>query len=741
MSTALYRLGRACVRHRWRVVGLWLAAVVVLVVGGRVGGGELVDRISIPGSESTKAVDLLGDTFPAQAGGSVQIVFHTADGSVNDPEAATAITASLDAVDAIDGVVVLPRAAVVENSVDGRTQLATVRFDRPARELPGDTYPGVTAAVAAARDAGLQVEFGGELAQHGERPSPGGAELIGLLAAMVILLFAFGSVIAMGLPIGTALFGLGVGIASIIVVSAFIEMPTTSEMLASMIGLGVGIDYALFIITRHRAGLHRGLTVEDAAGRAIATAGQAVVFAGGTVVIAICGLAVAGIPIVTLMGVGAAIVVAVMVLASLTLLPALIGFAGHNIDRFGLPFLRRVSEGRTHDDAGRLHGWARWADHVSRHPWRYLIMGVVAVVLMAAPLFDMRLGQTDASQSPNSSTLRRSYDLLSAGFGPGSNGPLVLAVDLRGADVPADEAVARIADAAVADPEVARIDRVAVGPDGRGAVVMVIPARGPQDSATTELVDRLRTTVLPPVEAATGTEVFVGGQTAMFIDLGERAASRLPWFIGAVVALSFLLLMFVFRSILVPLKAAVMNLLSIGAAYGVMVAVFQWGWGASLFGVHQSLPIVAFIPMFMFAILFGLSMDYEVFILSRVREEYNHSGDNTESVVKGLTATARVITSAALIMISVFISFVFGGEPVMKMMGVGLSTAVFVDATIIRMVLVPASMRLMGDANWWLPRWLDRRMPNLDIEGESRLPEPEFECIETEVVPREPVLV
>lgn len=726
MSTALYRLGRACVRHRWRVVGLWLLAVVALVVGGRVGGGELVDRLTIPGSESTRATELLRETFPAQAGGSVQIVFHSPDGPISGA-ADSAITASLDAVDTVDGVVVLPRAAIVETSSDGGTRLATVRFDRPARELPGDTYVRVRDSVAPARGAGLQVEFGGELAQHGEQPSPGGAEIIGLLAAMVILLFAFGSVIAMGLPIGTALFGLGVGIASIVVVSAFIEMPTTSEMLASMIGLGVGIDYALFIITRHRAGLHRGLTVADAAGRAIATAGQAVVFAGGTVVIAICGLAVVGIPIVTMMGVGAAIVVAVMVLASLTLLPALIGFAGHNIDRLGVPFLRRVSEGRTHDDDGRLHGWARWADHVSRHPWRYLLLGVTTVVLLAAPLFDMRLGQTDSSQSPTSSTLRRSYDLLAAGFGAGSNGPLVLAVDLRAASVPGDEALARIADAAAADPDVARIDRIVPGPDGRAGVVMVIPAAGPQDAGTTELVDRLRTIVLPAVEASTGTEVVVGGQTAVFIDLGERAASRLPWFIGAVVGLSFLLLMFVFRSILVPLKAAVMNLLSIGAAYGVMVAVFQWGWGASLFGVHQSLPIVAFIPMFMFAILFGLSMDYEVFILSRVREEYNHSGDNTESVVKGLTATARVITSAALIMISVFISFVFGGEPVMKMMGVGLATAVLVDATIIRMILVPASMRLMGDANWWLPRWMDRRMPNLDIEGESRLPVDEYE--------------
>jgi len=557
----------------------------------------------------------------------------------------------------------------------------------------------------------------------------------------VILLLAFGSVIAMGLPIGTALFGLGTGIATITFLSAFVDVPSTSEMLASMIGLGVGIDYALFIITRHRAGLHRGLTVEDAAGRSIATAGQAVLIAGGTVVIAICGLAVAGIPMITFMGVGAAIVVAVMVLASLTLLPALMGFAGHNIDRFGLPGTKRFSEAAVANETGSYHGWAKWAHHVSRHPVAYLVVGLAAVLTLAAPLLDLRLGQTDSSQSPTSSTLRRSYDLLSDGFGPGYNGPLVLAVDLRGATAPPDQVVGQLKSAVAADPGVASVPRAAVGPDGTAAVLQVIPKSAPQDAGTSELVDRLRSSVLPSALASTGGAVYVGGQTATFIDLSNRVADRLPLFIGCVVGLSFILLMIVFRSILVPLKAAIMNLLSIGAAYGVIVAVFQWGWGASLFGVHQSLPIISFIPMFMFAILFGLSMDYEVFILSRIREEYNHSGDNTGSVIVGITATARVITSAALIMISVFISFVFGGEPTIKMMGLGLATAVFVDATIIRMILVPASMRLMGRANWWLPRFLDRIIPNLDIEGESRLPNAEFEFELPEQPDREPVPV
>ena len=705
----------------------WLAVVVALVIVGRAAGGEFYDRISTPGSESEKSIGLLSETFPSQAGGSMVVVFHSPTGTLADPTAAAAMGQALDNIAAIEGVTQPLPAAVLQASADGTIATASVRFERESRELGGAGYRQVRDATSVASEAGLQVEFGGELPQFVERPSPSGSEAIGLLAAMVILLFAFGSVIAMGLPIGTALFGLGAGIAAMTVVSAFVDMPSTAEVLATMIGLGVGIDYALFIITRHRAGLHRGLTVVDASARAIATAGQAVLIAGGTVVIAICGLAVAGIPIITYMGIGAAIVVAVMVLSSLTLLPAFMGFAGHNIDRFGIPGMKRRSENATKNDDGRYHGWSRWSHHVSQHPVVYLVAGLVIVGAMAFPLLDLRLGQTDASQNPTSSTLRRSFDLLATGFGPGYNGPLFLAVDASGASVPAAELVERVRSEASADPGVAAVTGGFVGPSGKAAVMQVIPASAPQDAATTQLVNRLRSQVLPAAMGDSGGKVYVGGITALFIDLGNRVSERLPLFIGCVVALSFLLLMIVFRSLLVPLKAAIMNLLSIGAAYGVIVMVFQWGWGASLFGVHQSLPIVSFIPMFMFAILFGLSMDYEVFILSRIREEYNHTGDNTESVIVGLTATARVITSAALIMIAVFISFVFGGEPTIKMMGVGLCTAVLVDATIVRMVLVPASMRLLGDANWWIPRWLDRLIPNLDIEGESRLGPPEFE--------------
>jgi RND superfamily putative drug exporter len=726
MSRFLYRLGRFSYRNRRWVVAAWVIAVVGLFAVGKVAGGEVHDSFSVPGVESQRATDLLTASFPSQAGGSAQVVFHATDGTLSDPGNATAMARALDAIGNLKHVVVPPPAATLQTSPNDTIALATVRYDADSQSLPGDTYAQLKAAVAPAVDAGLQVEFGGEIPSAAERTPPSSAEGVGLLVAMVILLLAFGSVIAMGLPIGTALFGLAAGAATITFLSAFIDLPSTTEVLATMIGLGVGIDYALFIITRHRAGLHRGLTVEDAVGRSIATAGLSVVIAGGTVVIAILGLAVAGIPFVTFMGVGAALVVAIMVIASLTLLPALIGFAGHNIDRFGLPGTKRVSETRTRDANGRYRGWARWAHHVSAHPVVYLVAGLTIVVMLAAPLFTMRLGQTDASQNPTSSTLRRSYDLLAEGFGPGFNGPLVLAVDLSGTTSD-DAALAAIESAVKADPGVAQASPAVVGPSGDVAVIQVTPTTGPQDEATTQLVNRLRGDVLPPVVASFDTPVHVGGQTAVFIDMSERILSRLPLFIGCVVGLSFILLLIVFRSILVPIKAAVMNLLSIGAAYGVVVLVFQKGYGASLIGIHESLPIVSFIPMFMFAILFGLSMDYEVFLLSRIREEYNHSHDNTESVIVGITTTARVITCAALIMVSVFISFVFGGDPTIKMFGIGLSTAVLVDATIIRLVLVPATMRLLGNANWWFPKWLDRLLPNVDIEGETRLPAPEHE--------------
>ncbi len=566
------------------------------------------------------------------------------------------------------------------------------------------------------------MELGGDLPSEAAQEEPAGQEIIGLVVAVVVLLVAFGSVIAMGLPIGTALVGLGASMGLIALFASVIDVNSVSPILAAMIGLGVGIDYSLFIVTRHRENLRLGMTVEEAAGRAIATSGSAVLFAGVTVIIAICGLAIAGITAVTVMGLMSGVTVAVMVALALTLLPALLGFAGHKID--AAPPARDAGGRRSRRSQESL--WHRWGRQVTAHPWRYLLAGVLALGLLAAPVFSMRLGMTDNGTSPTSMTTRRAYDLLADGFGPGFNGPLLLSVELDGASV---DDLAPLADALSADPGRRRpFAPVMPNDEGTAAVMRVVPTTAPQDEATTDLVHRLRNDVIPTALAdVPGAEVHVGGQAAMFIDLSDRVADRLPWFIGAVIVLSVLLLMMVFRSIVVPLKAAIMNLLSIGAAYGVIVAVFQWGWLKGLFGVEETVPIVSFMPMMMFAILFGLSMDYEVFLLSRIREEYLHRRDNDSAVIEGISATARVITSAALIMISVFAAFVLGDDPTIKMFGLGLATAVLIDATIVRIVLVPATMKLLGDWNWWLPGWLDRILPRLDVEGGTGLPEPEYE--------------
>ncbi|MEZ5204553.1 MAG: MMPL family transporter [Acidimicrobiales bacterium] len=582
--------------------------------------------------------------------------------------------------------------------------------------------PGSSRHPARTCAAGFEVEYGGEI-RIGNQEIGGRSELIGLAVAVIVLLLAFGSVVAMGLPLATALVGLGSGLGLVTILEAFVSVPTTAPTLASMIGLGVGIDYALFIVTRHREHLHRGMTVEESVGRAIATAGQAVVFAGMTVVIAILGLVFVGIGSVAVMGYAVAITVLVAVIAAITLLPALLGLAGHKIDKLRVPGVKLGVGDDEHTIA------ARWSRHVSRHPWLYFGASALVLVLLLVPFASIRLGQTDAGNDPPDSTTRKAYDLLAEGFGAGFNGPLVVVVQRGDADFDTALPALSAAIAAESGEEVAAVaPNPRISDDGEIAVLTVFPRSAPQDEATQQLVHRLRKDVLPDaVEAAGVDRALVTGSTAFFIDISDKITSRLPIFIGSVLLMSFVLLMMVFRSVLVPLKAAIMNLLGIGAAYGVVVAVFQWEWGASAFGVEESLPIISFLPMFMFAILFGLSMDYEVFLMSRIREEYLHTGDNTLSVARGISHTARVITAAAVIMVSVFGSFAFGGDPTVKMFGVGLAAAIFLDATVIRMVLVPSTMQLLGDRNWWLPGWLDRLLPNLDLEGEGALPAPEYE--------------
>ena len=725
MSSFLSRLGRASARHPWRTIGAWvLAALVIGMLAANAKGYS--ESFKIPGTESQQATDLLQERFPAQAGATAQVVLHARSGTLTDPAHTEAIDTALARVEHLPGVtaVVSPTETGANGlSHDGTIGYAVVNYDKLANAIKPADLDDLEAAMQPARDAGLQVEFGGEVARAGERPDLGGTEIYGLIAAMIVLLFAFGSVVAMGVPIGTALVGLAVGLSAVTVLTNFLDISQISTTIATMIGLGVGIDYALFVVTRHREQLAGGMSVTDSAGHANGTSGMAVVFAGTTVVIAICGLVVAGIPTVTTMGFSTAVVVAISVLAAITLLPALLGLIGTKINSLRLPWVKRSQvEAEMHPERIRTGFWVRWAKHVASKPWRYLIVSVVLLLALAAPALSMRLGQTDAGTLSTASTQRRAYDLLGTGFGKGFNGPLLLVAEVPSGD---QGALTGIVDAVKADPDVLAVGVPRTNPAGDTAVIRVLPKSSPQAAATSDLVSRLRSDTVPAAVAGTGVHVSVGGSTAAFIDISDRIAERLPWFIGAVIGLSFVLLAIVFRSLLVPLKAAVMNVLSIGAAYGVIVAVFQWGWFRGLFGVEQSLPIVSFIPMMMFAILFGLSMDYEVFLLSRVREEWLRSGNARESVPAGLAATARVITSAALIMICVFLSFVLVDDPTVKMMGLGLATAVFVDATVIRMVLVPATMELLGDANWWLPKWLDRILPHLDLEG---APEPQPEA-------------
>jgi RND superfamily putative drug exporter len=721
MSDWLYRLGRRAAARRRLVLAGWILVAVILVLVDRTAGSRTVDNFEVPGVESQQAMDLLRDRFPERSGATAMVVFHTVDGSVTDPQAAQGIATTIAEVRSLDHVVGVtdPLATPRSISPDGATAFASVQFDTSSTELGRRSLDALLETAGPAEAAGVQVDYGGELPTVLKERSTGPAEMIGIIAALIILFITFRSVYSAFLPLGVAVLGLAVGLSIVGLLGTVIDIPSVAPRLGTMIGLGVGIDYALFILSRHRDDLEAGMEIEESIGRTNATAGQAVVVAGGTVVVAILGLQLAGIPFVAALGYSAALVVAVAVAVAITLLPALLGFAGPRVlarshRRAADRAAEAVASGEAIEAPDNHSGWVRWAGWVAHHPWRSAIAATAALLVLSVPVLDMRLGQADAGTDPTSTTHRRAYDLLADGFGEGFNGPLLVAVDLGPSR---DTAVLdEIAAAVSEDPDVRTVSPPSVNDGGDTGLLTVIPTSKPQDQATSDLVHRLRETTLPRATS--------GSTATALVDQSDKIAARLPWFIAAVVSLSFLLLMVVFRSLLVPLKAALLNLLSIGAAYGVVVAVFQWGWGRSLIGLDEAVPIASFVPMMMFAILFGLSMDYEVFILSRIREQHQRGHSNIDSVVEGLGATAKVITAAALIMISVFLGFVASDDPVVKMMGVGLATAVAVDATIVRMVLVPSSMTLVGDANWWLPRWLDRALPRLDIEGtaERELP-------------------
>ncbi len=722
MSHALYRLGRLTARRPWATIGSWLL-VSVLVVGASVAFGQQPkDSFGAPGLDSQEAADLLSAASSGREGLTAQVVLTPREESAtffDSPDARAALAEIQSAVRRLPNVVTTsdPAGVATANlpaseasgviSEDGRVALLRVQYP-VLEELQPDDLENLKALVARSQvRSPLQIEIGGDLFFAFEEAGAGGGEIAGLVAAVIILMLAFGSLIATGLPIGLALFGLGLGIGSLSLVTYVIDVPSWAPVIGSMVGIGVGIDYALFVVTRHREYLARGLSVEESVGRSVATAGLAVVFAGGTVVIAILGLAVAGVPFMTAGAIAVSLIVLLMVAASITLLPAFLGLSGHWINRLALS--RRRSGAAPSAGAG----WHRWGAHVSRNAVRYAVGATVVLLALAAPVLDLRVGTPDEGALPEHRTERRAYDLVAVGFGPGANGPLVVAIDI--ADDP--DVVQPLREAIGADAGIASVGAPVVDATAGVATMVAFPTTGPQDDATQDTIERLRADVFPEALRGSPARAHVGGQTATFADVGGKVNDRLPLFIGAVVLMSWLLLTLVFRSVLVPLKAALMNLLSIGASFGVMVMVFQWGWGAQLIGLESTVPIVPFIPMFMFAILFGLSMDYEVFLMTHVREQWKETNDAHEAVVHGLASTARVITSAAMIMVSVFLAFVINGDPTVKQFGLGMAVAVAVDATVVRCVLVPAIMSLLGSAGWWLPKWLERATPKFSIEG------------------------
>ena len=711
-TSLLARVARFSISHRRSVLLGWVGVLLVAIVLSGAVGTRYASDFSLPGTDSQRATDLLKRDFPAQAGDVDQIVFHTTKGNVRDSAVRARVNPMLERVAKLPHVtgVQSPYAAAEGKAVsrDGRIAFATVTFDKRANDLSKADVQKVIDTAQAARAPGLDVELGGQGIEQAQSPSFGFASAVGLLAAIVVLLVTFGSFVAMGLPIVTALLGLGTGVGLIALGSQVIDMPDFSTELALMIGLGVGIDYALFIVTRFRENMRGGASVDDATVAAMDTAGRAVLFAGATVIIALLGMFALGVNFLYGVAVSSALAVLLTLLASLTVLPALISRFGERLGRRREP--RRRRRVRT------VGGWERWANLVSRHPWAAAVAGLAIMLVLAVPALSMRNGSSDAGNDPAGKTTRKAYDLLAQGFGKGFNGPLVVAAELpRSGDT---AALGQIRNTLSSTPGVASVTPPRVSPSGRTVVFSAYPHSAPQAQATTDLVKQLRNDRLPPVERSTGADVFVGGPTAAQIDVTHVLSGKLPLFIGVVVLLSALLLMVVFRSLVIPVQAAVMNLLSIGAALGVAVAVFQWGWLGSLFGVSGG-PIDAFIPVMLFAIVFGLSMDYEVFLVSRVHEQWVRRRDPDRAVVAGLASTGRVITAAATIMVCVFLSFVLVDLRPVKMFGLSLASAVFLDAFVVRSLLLPAVLLLLGRVTWALPDWLERRLPHLAVDPPS----------------------
>ncbi len=711
---ALASLGRAVARHPWRAIAAWVAAAVVIVAAGVTIGGSYVDEFTIPDSDSQKALDLLEERFRARAGDSATLVFAAEDGRLDSGADRRTVTRALAAAASVSGVQSVGTPFEREGgnvSTDGGVAYADVQFSETASSVPKENVDRLEADVlAAVEGSGVQAEFTGAVIQAQETPETGTSELLGLLAAMVILVVVFGSVVAMGLPILLALLSVGLGMAVLLIAAQFTSFNSITPTLATMIGLGVGIDYALFIVTRFRQALHDGLNPREASAVATATAGRAVIFAGLTVAISISALVVVGLDFITKLGVGAAITVVTAVAAAVTLLPAVLSLLGHRIDRGKVPFVPQQDDSY---EARQRSLPARWGRFVTRHARVVTLAATLGLVALALPALGwVHLGSSDAGSNPTSTTTRRAYDLLAEGFGAGFNGPLLVTVDQSRSPGAADQLVAALRD----EPGVATVTQPILNPAGDTAQLIVYPTTAPDSEETQELVDRLRGDTTQTALAGTGATAYVGGATATYEDIASRILDRLPLFLLVVVGITFVILSMAFRSVVIALKASLTTVLSALAAFGVLVAVFQFGLGGELIGLDSTGPIESFLPVIVFSILFGLSMDYEVFLVSRIREEYTHGDEPRQAILDGMGAIGRVVMAAAAIMAVVFFSFVLGPERTIKEFGLALGAAILIDAFVVRLTLVPAVMWLLDRRAWYMPAWLDRILPRLTIE-------------------------
>jgi putative drug exporter of the RND superfamily len=716
MTGPLYAIGRFCSRHHYPVIAAWIVLAIALLAIGHASGSKTSENLTLPGTGSTTATELLEDNLPEQAYGSNPLVLEAPQGKLTEPKYAQPVAEVVKRLEAIhyvnSALSPLSREGAAFLSKNQEVGYIPVVLAIGPGEIDEEQAERILDAAEPAEAAGLNAAVGAYVGQQLSKPATETSEAIGLAAAVVILLFAFGTATAMMLPIVSAVLGLACALSIIRLLEHVLEVPGVAATLATMIGLGVGIDYALFIVTRHKLQLGEGMDLRESIARATATAGGAVVFAGFTVVIALCSLAFAGIPLVSTLGFTAAVAVVVAVSAATTLLPAMLGALGPHINSL------RVQLGRTHPDDKEPHGWRRWAERVSNHPWTATVAALAVLVVLALPLFQLDLGQNDISALPKETTSRQAYDGLNKGFGPGVNGPLLIASEFS-SPAEAKQVLPKLEQSIGGAGDVEAVSEPTLDKQGTVAVFTVISKSEPWANETVDLVEGLRDTTIPAALKGTQAQSYVGGQTAGYIDLATQISDKLPLMIAIVVALSFIVLLLAFRSLLVPVKAAAMNLLSVAAAYGVVTAVFQLGWGSSLIGLDHPIPIVSFVPLLMFAILFGLSMDYEVFLLTQMREHFEEYGDEKRAVVEGLANTGRVITSAAAIMVCVFTSFVLSGNPVVKEFGVGLAVAIAIDSTIVRCLLVPAVMTLLGKRAWWLPRWMEKAIPHISIEGEE----------------------